>query len=60
MWLRYLGQVGSTEQNLRLASEGEASDRDNMYPEMARVAKDEGFDELAEKFALTADVEARH
>ena len=60
VWLRYLGQVGSTEQNLRLASEGEASDRDNMYPEMARVAKDEGFDELAEKFALTADVEARH
>ena len=60
VWLRYLGQVGSTEQNLRIASGGEANDMDNMYPEMARVAKDEGYDELAEKFMLTAEVEARH
>ncbi len=60
VWLRYLGEVGNTEQNLRNAAEGETSDRDNMYPEMARVAQDEGFDELAEKFRLTATVENRH
>lgn len=60
VWLRYLGEVGNTQQNLMEAIEQEASEDENTYPQMARVAQDEGFDELAEKFRLTASVENRH
>lgn len=60
LWLSYLGEVGDTADNLEYAIAGEADESENMYLEMARVARDEGFNEIADKFMLTASVEANH
>lgn len=60
LWLGYMGGIGSTEDNLRAAVAGENAENTDMYPEMARVADDEGFNEIAQKFRLAGEVEGRH
>lgn len=40
--------IGDTEDNLRSAIAGEAWESAEMYPSFARIARDEGFDEIAE------------
>ena len=59
LWLGYLDGIGSTRDNLESAIAGEISDTET-YPEMARQADEEGFNEIAEKFRLTAQVESNH
>jgi rubrerythrin len=50
---------GSTRSNLASAIEGEIHDR-QMYPEMARTAREEGFPEIAEWFDTLAKAERSH
>ncbi len=52
--------LGNTEANLKSAIAGETYDYSEMYPHFARVARDEGFDELAEWFETLARAERSH
>lgn len=52
--------VGNTEQNLKAAIAGEVYDYAEFYPGLARVARDEGFEELAEWFETLTRAERAH
>lgn len=52
--------IGSTEDNLKSAIVGETYDYEEMYPGFASIARDEGFDELAEWFETLARAERSH
>jgi rubrerythrin len=54
------GLTGSTKENLKAAADGEHEEYNALYPEFARVAKAEGFPEVATQFLLTAKAEAHH
>lgn len=60
IWYEYLGKVGTTAQNLDAAMTSESYETEAMYPEFARTAQQEGFDEIAEKFRLVGGIEAGH
>ncbi len=52
--------IGTTEKNLQAAVDGETYEYTEMYPGMAKTARDEGFDELAEWFETLARAEKSH
>ncbi len=52
--------VGSTADNLRSAIAGETYEYTEMYPGFAKVARDEGFDEIAEWLETLARAERSH
>lgn len=62
MWFKYLhgGAVPATTENLKDAADGENYEWTDMYAEMAKVAKEEGFPEIAAKFRGVAAVEKAH
>lgn len=60
IWLRILGEIGSTDLNLRQAAEGEQWEWTEMYAGFAETARSEGFDEIAALFERTASVERTH
>ena len=62
LWFKYLhgGAVPDTIDNLKAAAAGENDEWTSMYPEFERVAREEGFDEIADRFALVADIERAH
>ena len=51
---------GKTEANLRSSVAGETYEYTQMYPGMAKTARDEGFAELAEWFETLAKAEKSH
>ena len=50
LWFKYLegGAIQDTEKNL------------DMYPRMAKEAREEGFEEIAAKFEMVAEIEKHH
>ena len=60
LWFKELGELGSTEENLLYAAEGENFEWTDMYERMAREAEEEGFPELAEKFRGVGAIEKAH
>jgi rubrerythrin len=52
--------IGSTEKNLKAAIASETQEYTDMYPGMARTAREEGFDEIAEWFETLAKAEKSH
>jgi rubrerythrin len=54
------GKIGTTLENLKASAEGENEEWTELYPEFARVAKEEGFNEVASAFTLIAKVEKAH
>ncbi len=54
------GIVGSTQQNLLAAAEGEKLEWGTLYPNFAQVAEEEGFEEVAKTFIMVARVESYH
>jgi rubrerythrin len=52
--------IGNTEKNLAAAVAGETYEYTEMYPGMARSARDEGFGEIAEWFETLAKAEKSH
>lgn len=52
--------IGNTESNLKAAIEGETYEYTQMYPGMAKTAREEGFEELAEWFETLAKAERSH
>jgi rubrerythrin len=57
---RKLNGIGNTIANLKDAASGENYEWTDMYPTMAKEAKKEGFDEIAEMFENIAKVEKKH
>ena len=54
------GVIGSTVENLKAAAAGEHYETTEMYPDFAKVAEKEGFDEIAKVFRNIAIAEKRH
>jgi rubrerythrin len=54
------GKIGSTAENLLAAAEGEKLEWGTLYPDFQRVAKDEGFEDVAKSFEEIAEVEEKH
>ncbi len=52
--------IGPTEENLKAAVAGETHEYTDMYPGMAKVAREEGFDEIADWFETLAKAEKSH
>ena len=52
--------IGSTADNLKAAIAGETHEYTDMYPGMAKTARDEGFDEIADWFETLAKAERSH
>ena len=60
LWFKELGELGTTEENLLHAAEGENFEWTDMYERMAREAEEEGFAELAARFRGVAAIEKMH
>jgi rubrerythrin len=52
--------IGTTSQNLKAAIAGETHEYTDMYPGMAKSARQEGFGEIAEWFETLAKAEKSH
>lgn len=52
--------IGGTSDNLKSAIAGETYEYTDMYPGMAKTARDEGFDEVADWFETLAKAERSH
>ena len=60
MWFKELCGIGTTEENLSDAADGENFEWTDMYKEFAETAEKEGFIELAAKFRMVAEIEKHH
>ena len=60
MWFKELGELGNTASNLEAAAAGENYEWTDMYEEFAKVAEEEGFKDLAEKFRGVGVIEKMH
>ncbi|MDZ7740981.1 MAG: rubrerythrin family protein [Bacteroidota bacterium] len=54
------GKIGTSLENLKAAAEGENEEWNELYPEFARVAEEEGFRDVASAFKMIAKVEKAH
>lgn len=54
------GILSNTIDNLQAAANGELEEWSELYPEFAKVAKEEGFNNIAKLFLNIAKVEKRH
>ncbi len=54
------GKIGTTEENLLAAANGENEEHSKLYPEFEKIAKEEGFEEIAKSFHEIAEVEEKH
>ena len=52
--------IGSSRDNLKSAVAGETHEYTDMYPGMAKSAREEGFDEIADWFETLAKAERSH
>ena len=52
--------IGPTDKNLAAAVAGETHEYTDMYPGMARSAREEGFEEIADWFETLAKAERSH
>lgn len=58
--LKKLLGIGSTAENLREAARGENSEWVDMYPQMAKEAREEGFEEIARMLEGISEIEKKH
>jgi rubrerythrin len=54
------GKIGTTEQNLLAAAEGEKMEWTKLYKDFEAIARKEGFSEVADSFKEIAEVEEKH
>lgn len=57
---KHLNGIGNTMENLKAAAEGEHYEWTEMYPTMAKEAREEGFNEIATMFEGIAKIEKEH
>ena len=56
----YLGMFGDVKKNLEEAASGEQYEEEDMYPQFAKVAREEGFEDIAHFFEMTGKFEGQH
>ena len=56
----YPFELGTTKENLESAINGEKEEWSILYPEGEKVAREEGFDEIAETFHHVVEAEKHH
>lgn len=54
------GVIGTTLENLKAAASGEHHENSSMYPEFAKVAREEGFNDIAATFDAIIKAEKYH
>ena len=54
------GVIGSTLDNLKAAAAGEYHEWSSMYPDYAKIAREEGFDQVADVFNAVSIAEQQH
>ncbi|MCD6328696.1 rubrerythrin family protein [bacterium] len=54
------GTIGTTAENLKASAAGEHFEHTEMYPDFAKVAREEGFDAIAKVFEAIAVAEKQH
>ena len=54
------GKIGTTAENLLAAAAGEKMEWGTLYPAFEKVARQEGFNEVADSFKEIAEVEKHH
>jgi rubrerythrin len=54
------GVIGTTLENLKAAAGGENYEHTSMYPEFAKIAREEGFEDIAKIFEAIAVAEEYH
>lgn len=54
------GIIGKTAENLAAAAAGENEEWSALYPEFAQIAREEGFEKIADAFEKIATVEYQH
>ena len=60
LWFKLIHGIGSTIENLKDAAQGENDEWTDMYPRMAKEAREEGFEEIAVLFEGVAAIERVH
>ena len=60
IWFKLLNGIGSTAENLKSAAEGENYEWTDMYDQMAKDAREEGFDHIAFLFEEVGKIEKEH
>ena len=60
IWFKLLQGIGSTAENLKSAADGENYEWTDMYAEMAKDAREEGFDHIAFLFDEVGKIEKEH
>ena len=62
LWFKYLkgGEIPDTIANVKDAADGENYEWTDMYAQMAKEAREEGFNEIARKFEMVAKIEKEH
>ena len=62
IWFKLLngGEIPTTTDNLKAAADGENYEWTDMYAEFAKVAEEEGFTAIANKFKAVAEIEKHH
>jgi rubrerythrin len=60
LWFKFLNGIGDTPANLQAAADGEHYEWTDMYAEMEKDAREEGFPEIADFFKEVAEVEEQH
>ena len=54
------GKIGTTKENLLAAANGEKEEWTTLYPNFGKIARKEGFNDIAESFKEIAKVEVQH
>ncbi len=54
------GKIGTTLENLKASASGENEEHTELYPEFARIAKEEGFPKIANMYRNIAIAEKHH
>ncbi len=60
IWFKLLNGIGSTTDNLEAAAAGEGFEWTEMYPDFAKTAREEGFENIAKLFEGVAAIEKLH
>ena len=60
IWYKYLCGLSDTTSNLKNAISGEEYEYKSMYKSFELKAREEGFDEIADKFKMVGEIENRH
>ncbi len=56
----YPFHAGTLAESLKFAAKDEETENDDVYPAFAKIAKEEGFEDIAALYEMIAKVEGRH